>query len=497
MRISIVGGGATGIAMLRHLAEQACSNRHRNSISEIQLFDKSGFDGGMAYRTQSDHHLLNMKVSTMSIRIGDAQDFLRWAKRVGLECAGNEHLPRKLYRGYLDDARESAIEHCRDAGISVHAEHAEVVQMHFSPDHDVVLKTDRNVMHESSVMILCTGHNAPDDHYGLAASPIYIPDPYSPFAFPDSGGIEVGILGTGLTAVDSLLALASSHLSVKMTCFSRSGLFPTVQAVTKPEVNGDFREALRCYVQCREQIEADDFASKISEFLRAFAGICCDLSCQDSNGDALAELERNIALARSCVPNIPSYLTGIVDVVCDAWSKMNRVEKARFMAVYNSGWLRNRSAMPLTNAVKILDLLRSARLSTISRLQNVVDVGGRFRAILRGGDSHDVDYLIAATGPSYRLNTSPFYLDMQRRGIVTLDELGGIACDYLDGRVLDGRGSKHRNIFAVGGPTKGTHFYAAAVDINLCRVESVINAILDDTKPIQPQRARPSELADA
>jgi uncharacterized NAD(P)/FAD-binding protein YdhS len=126
MIISIVGGGATGITMLSHLAELVDSNRYRNLVTGIQFFDKSGFDGGVAYRTQSDHHLLNMKASKMSIRVGDAQEFLRWTKRVGLQCGGNDHLPRKLYRDYLDDVRKTAIERCRAAGLSVHAEHAEV-----------------------------------------------------------------------------------------------------------------------------------------------------------------------------------------------------------------------------------------------------------------------------------------------------------------------------------------------------------------------------------
>ena len=240
MIISIVGGGATGITMLRHLAELACSKRYGNLVSGIQLFDKSGFDGGVAYRTQSDHHLLNMKASKKSIRVGDDQEFLRWTKRVGLECGGNDHLPRKLYRDYLDDGRKAAIDRCRAAGIPVHAEHAEVVRMRLSPDQDVLLTTDRNVTHRSSVMILCTGHNAPEDHYGLAASQNYVRDPYTRFTFPDRDGIEVGILGSGLTAVDSATALASTHRLVKITCLSRSGLFPTVQPVTIPKTNDAF-----------------------------------------------------------------------------------------------------------------------------------------------------------------------------------------------------------------------------------------------------------------
>jgi uncharacterized NAD(P)/FAD-binding protein YdhS len=497
MIISIVGGGATGITMLRHLAELACSKRYGNLVTGIQLFDKSGFDGGVAYRTQSDHHLLNMKASKMSIRVGDDQEFLRWTKRVGLECGGNDHLPRKLYRDYLDDGRKAAIERCRAAGISAHAEHAEVVRMRLSPDQDVLLTTDRNVAHRSSVMILCTGHNAPEDHYGLAASQNYMRDPYTRFTFPDRDGIEVGILGSGLTAVDSATALASTHSLVKMTCFSRSGLFPTVQPITIPKTNGAFRDGLHDYVQGREQIEADAFANKLAELLQATAGISCDLSCRDSDGDALADLERNIAEAKTCEPNVHSYLASIANVVCDAWSRMDPAEKTRFMRVYNAGWLRNRSAMPLENAIKLRDLIRSGRLSTAARLRNVVDIGGRFRATLGNGDYRDVDHVIDATGPSYQLNASPLYLDMQRQGIVTLDALGGIPCGYADSRVHDRHGQAYRNIYAVGSPTKGTHFFAGAVDINMDRSESVINSILGDAERIHARASRPAGLAEA
>ena len=87
MIISIVGGGATGITIWRHLAELAGSDRYRNTVTGIQIFDKSGFDGGVAYRTQSDHHLLNMKASKMSIRPGDAGEFLRWAWRKACNAA--------------------------------------------------------------------------------------------------------------------------------------------------------------------------------------------------------------------------------------------------------------------------------------------------------------------------------------------------------------------------------------------------------------------------
>lgn len=138
MIISIVGGGATGITILRHLAELAASERDNGAITGIQLFDKSGFDGGVAYRTQSDRHLLNMKPSTMSIRPGDGEEFLRWIRARGLTCHGNKQLPRMVYRDYLDAVRLAAIAQCRSAGVPVHFEHAEIVRMRFSPTGAVI-----------------------------------------------------------------------------------------------------------------------------------------------------------------------------------------------------------------------------------------------------------------------------------------------------------------------------------------------------------------------
>jgi uncharacterized NAD(P)/FAD-binding protein YdhS len=496
MKISIVGGGASGIAILRHLADLALQNPNCNPVDEIQMYDKSGFDGGVAYRTESDHHLLNMKMSTMSIRVGEPQDFTRWAARVGLSCDCNDHLPRKVYRRYLEDARQSAIEHCRQAGISVHVEHAEVIGMRFFGAL-VVLETADHVERKSSVAVLCTGHNAPDDHYGLSASANFIRDPYGAFAFPNRESIEIGILGTGLTAVDSLVALASTHPSIALTCFSRSGLFPTVQSTTLHAPNDGFRKAIQAYIASGEQIGADALAGKISELLQVHAGIRCDLSCRSIDGDALADIERNIVAAQSGRPNVSSVLTGIADVICDAWNRMNRTEKARFMDVYSAGWLRNRSAMPLANAVKIRDLLRSGQLSTISRLRDVVDIGGSFRAAFGDGGQRDLDYVIAATGPSYHLNRSALYQDMARQGIVALEGLGGISCDYTDGRVHDAKGGKHHNVYAVGSPTKATYFYAAAVDINLRRAEAVVNAILRDAQLAPPRWRSTAELAEA
>ena len=86
---------------------------------------------------------------------------------------------------------------------------------------------------------------------------------------------------------------------------------------------------------------------------------------------------------------------------------------------------------------------------------------------------------------------------MQRQGIATLDALGGIACGYEDSRVHDRDGKPQRNIYAVGGPTKGTHFFSGAVDITMHRAEAVIVSILGDAEKSRSRDTNTAGLAEA
>ena len=62
--ITIVGGGATGIAFFNQLINECKQN---NSIfSKITIIDRHLNEGGLAYSTKQSSHLLNMNISTMS-----------------------------------------------------------------------------------------------------------------------------------------------------------------------------------------------------------------------------------------------------------------------------------------------------------------------------------------------------------------------------------------------------------------------------------------------
>jgi uncharacterized NAD(P)/FAD-binding protein YdhS len=498
MKISIVGGGATGISVLGYLADAVASDRAGAAVDAIAIYDKCGFDGGLAYRTQNDRHLLNMKAGAMSAKADDAKHFLRWLSTVGIACESNDHVPRKLYKRYLDHLKQQAINRCQEAGISVSVINDEVVHVRHLSDDELRLETSGRLTLPSSVVVLCTGHSEPDDHYGLIGSKNYLHDPYGRTEFPDREDVEIGIIGAGLTAVDLVIALAGDLKRAKFCNLSRSGLFPKVQPVGVVKPDERFRAHVLAHIHSNTRVKAGCLVGEIQEHLLRFGGIAVDLSRRDIDADGLADLARNVEEARADRPNVYSYLCGISDLMCDAWSKMDKVEKRRFLHVYYSGWMRNRHAMPLANAERILEIARDHRLSTAARLRNVISVGERFRALLADGKRRDLDHVIAATGTSYAVDGSPLYADMSRQGLVTFNEFGGISCDYRDGRVINQQRQKCRNIYAIGSITRGTHFYASAVDVNLSRAQAVVGSILRKAKPVYlPQvAARARDVLD-
>lgn len=490
MNIAIVGGGATEITVLSHLSEIVAHGRHDASIRNVHIFDKSGFDGGLAYRTTNEHHLLNMRISTMSAKSGQAGHFLSWLRGVGVVCRGSDHLPRHLYKAYLDHLKNAAIARCHAAGVSVHEIGDEVVRLDPQGEERVRLRTSSGRRFDAAVAVLCTGHNAPDDPYGLSGACNFRRDPYGPVEFRDAKDIEIGILGTGLTAIDNAVALAAALEQPRITAFSRSGLFPRVQPPEAAAPNPAFRARLEAFVAAHTRLTADALVGEIETALSEIGGIAIELGRHDREIDGHADLVRSIAAAKSGEPVDYSYLSRISDIMCAAWTRLAEREKRRFLDVYYSGWMRHRHAMPLVNAEKTLDLIRSGRLATAGRLRNLTRSGERFAAIFGDGTRRTFDYVVAATGPSYALPDCPLYHDLVRQGLVAVNPFGGITCDFGTGRVLDRRGTKSRILYAVGSLTRGTHFYAAAVDINLSRAEAAIGSILREAARLYPLPVR-------
>ena len=98
--LAIIGGGFSGLCTAWHLlTNERLPPEFRCTI--IEPCEQLG--AGLAYRTDSPHHLLNVRAKGMSICEHDPGSFTRWLAEAAPEFSPDAFVPRGLYRRYIND----------------------------------------------------------------------------------------------------------------------------------------------------------------------------------------------------------------------------------------------------------------------------------------------------------------------------------------------------------------------------------------------------------
>ncbi|MBB5084681.1 FAD/NAD(P)-binding protein [Nonomuraea endophytica] len=223
MRIAIVGGGAAAVALLDSLALLDARP------SSVTVFEPSArLWSGRAYGPDLDAVRVNAPPVIMSIRHGDQEHYARWlGERAAAhldERLGAPLVPRALYGEYL---REVATAAMARLPVDVRRDRVTRVARHGA---ELVVRTSGGDEQAVDRVVLCVGGGTPHDLFGLAGTPGYVADPY-PLArtLPDvPSDSAVAVIGSGLTAVDVVVALASAGHAGPITLMSRSGVLPHV-----------------------------------------------------------------------------------------------------------------------------------------------------------------------------------------------------------------------------------------------------------------------------
>jgi hypothetical protein len=226
-RIVIIGGGASGALMAAHLL------RGEPQGIEVTIVEtRAELGRGLAYSTGNPSHLLNVRAANMSAFADDPGHFARWlsARTDGPDIAGDPEfrfVSRGVYGRYLeslitrrlgDPARPRLLRVARDEarGLTVR------------PDGVAVALADGPPI-RADIAILACGH---EDF--VADSPLHV----SPWTEPVGGGAPsdatVLILGTGLTMVDTALALDERGHHGPILALSRRGLVPHAHRRVEP-----------------------------------------------------------------------------------------------------------------------------------------------------------------------------------------------------------------------------------------------------------------------
>lgn len=223
--VAIIGYGFCGGMVLAQLVRRAAA-----PLSIVIIDDSPHAKRGTAYATAHTEHVLNVRASNMGAFDDDTGGFFAWlaspqgkaaakARDVAHDFAASDFAPRALYGDYLSIIQHQAHEEAVQKHIRiVHSKHP-VTALAYDDQGNVITLDDGSVLHAKK-LVLATGNvfSTPADA-GIDRMPWFA-------SFRDIRSQRVALVGSGLTAMDSVLSLLAQQYDGNICCISRSGHMP-------------------------------------------------------------------------------------------------------------------------------------------------------------------------------------------------------------------------------------------------------------------------------
>ncbi|MFO7990133.1 MAG: FAD/NAD(P)-binding protein [Thermodesulfobacteriota bacterium] len=464
--LSIIGGGLTGSAMLWECIRQAQTAAGKTpglpSRMRIRIFEKQNrFGPGFPHNIDNvlPFHITNMCASDMGIFAKNPEDFQSWTVRNRAFLikrfswfgpfldqqadftAVCDHYPRAIMGEYLKTRFFQAVALARKMGITVDL-HGGTEVSDLQQDSKgfrlscQTLATGETLLIKAAQVLIATGH-----WQKQRGNPFFFPSPWPAQTLRQRipMGTKVGIIGTSLSAIETLLTLTSEDRfgrsesgelvyqppeNTRTFClFSRKGLLPKVRGRTGSYQNQFFRSDIL------EKILADKtrtppwetvFELLDSELKSAYG---CPFNWNDiitPSGTPETVLTQSIkdAIEGDTQEGDVLWQTVLsqgIDVVKQAFINLTPGQRKRFEAHYGSAFFTHAATQPIINAEKLLALIRSGiveiiRLGDAYRLlKDTPDA--RYAFVYKDRESHNrkhpCEYLVDARGQEKSILTDP------------------------------------------------------------------------------------------
>jgi uncharacterized NAD(P)/FAD-binding protein YdhS len=217
----VVGGGFSGAAVAAQLA------RRTPPDFSLALFEPNELGRGAAYGTRHDEHLLNTRAGMMSLFPDDPSHFVRW---LGARADPQAFISRRAYGAYVNEIARQAFERPRFTHVA-----DRVRRVERRGRREYVVESGIGTRFLARDVVLATGNPPPNGGFlplEIQLHPGYIDDPWR-CDYRRVGG-HVLVIGSGLTALDVLVALETSGHRGVVHILSRRGRFPNVHAEVAP-----------------------------------------------------------------------------------------------------------------------------------------------------------------------------------------------------------------------------------------------------------------------
>lgn len=431
--VVIIGGGFSGVMLACQLC-RCCSGN-----LSIAVLERSGKPGrGVAFKSQHPRHLLNVPAGRMSAFPDQPEHFVAWLGQHMPAIAGaGEFVPRSLFGAYVGEQFDRTLAETKhdlqwmnDEAISIRAPESHL--------HTVELRSGSRL--QTRYVVLSTGNFPPTDPapFGKNGKHTYVKYAWSDNALrdlPNSESASILLLGSGLTAVDQILALHATEFRGHIYMLSRRGLMPCTHRL------GDRWPT--DWTQNLPNTALGLVRAARNEIRNAIAEGCDWRPVIDS--------------LRSCTQKI--------------WLTLPARERARFLRHVRPHWEvhRHRYAPQVQSVVD--DLQSANRLTVLagrvlecrydSQCAEVLyqNRNSRQESILR------VDRIVNCTGPeaNFRRMNDPLTQSLMSQKLARSDGLS-LGLDVTgDGALIDANGTPSQSLFAIGPLRKGCLWETTAV----------------------------------
>ncbi len=440
--IAIVGGGASGALVAAQLGLQA------ELPCKVLLFDPSDHLGkGLAYGTRDLTHLLNVPAGKISALPDQPSHFLDWLHRPGnvvsllreTRYAPGDFVPRALYGFYLASLVDDVYSH-PSCQASLDLRTSRVVD--FIPTaRGGTIVTSEGDTEDVAHVVLALGNLPPRDplpgRHPFFRSPRYVPQVWKRGVMETPLDDDVLLVGTGLTAVDVILALEAAGHRGKYIVTSRGGRWPQPHGPSAPH---------------------PDFLNG-QTFPRSIRG-------------AVALVRREIAAAASAGSDWRAVVDSLRPHTQEMWQRFSLEERRKFLRHIRPFWESHRHRMP-PSAWAVLERLRGEnRLELVpGRLRDFIEDEAGVTARLQpkaGGALCElrVKKVFNCIGPESNFRqhfNDPLLINLLARGVLHPDPLflGLEATADFEPRGTRDRVFEH--ISLIGPPLRGMLWETTAI----------------------------------
>ena len=488
--IAIIGMGACGVAAFAEMTIRlAAAPVPGITIHLVSRDDDLG--PGLAFGTDQPGHLLNTESRLMGLYAHEVGHFRDWlSERRALDPDDVVYARRAEYGDYVRQVLADAHDRAHRAGVAVHVHRAEAIAIEGMRDAARVRLDDGSVI-DSDYTLLAIGTPKPVRFEDLDGRPGYFDFPWPAARLRD--GVDrddaVIVLGSSLSAIDTLATLLDQDHQGAIHFVSRDGMLPRVEI---PEPEATYLRRHFTLAEMRRLMRERGPRFSIVDLFRLFRreadeaatreGRVIDWRAEDrTNRNALELLPDDIARAERGEEIFQRILTAARFEASEMWDLLGPRDRRRFGRWLAPHFATARFTMPMVNARRIAGAAESGQLHIHAGVIDTVwdAEANTFISRLADGSTVRAPVVVNATGTAMTLDEMPDALvnQLAERGWLHAHPSGGIEAHRHSGAVIT-RDRDAPRLYAIGQLVNGVQRDTNAVWFNVQCAERTVQDML-------------------